>query len=193
MGRPTLAEQLKKAAAEGDLDKVKEIADKLAAKPQKKVTKPKVTRTKKQKVDIIDPEDLDHCEEGDIIETEESHIFRPNNRSRSRTETYIDKDGVQRTRSRVVPFKVIRNRPNKWEDEITADDLYMQKQREKHFKMLEKKGLVHKVKSRDAEKQIKVECIECHKKIKMWQSDLMVNINRFVCDSCLDPNTRRGK
>src|SRR4051812_39658738 len=111
MGRPTLAEQIAKAAAEGNMDKVKELAGKLSpakskpkVKPKPKVKKPKVLSVHEQVQ--VNPKETD------------SFISAARSSNDQRPSKYIDEDGNERVRARIVPFKVIKNRKNTFKDNL---------------------------------------------------------------------------
>jgi len=181
MGRPTLAQQLQKAVAEGDLTKIKNIADKISMQKETKPSKTKPKNKSKIKTEVVDLEDI---RPGDIVEIENDCIFRPGKKE-SKTETYIDKDGVSRTRAKVVPFKVVRNRSNEWVDQPTQTEVALQKKKNKNLDKLPKK-----VRRQPIEK-IKVKCSECRDDKEVWATEVR-NGYLFICEDCLNPHRRRG-
>jgi hypothetical protein len=159
MGRPTIAEQIAKAAASGDLEKVQQ----LAAKMQNK-TKTKKPRVKKQKPE---PEvQIEYKSEDDFIAPAKSGDERRN---------YTDEGGVEHVRMKTVPF-IIKKRKNTWTDDQTEDmdDVEFDKKVRKHNL---------KVKKRESTSKIKVKCIRCNEMKEVWPGEVM-NKN-YSCNDCL--------
>lgn len=181
MGRPTLLDQLAKAVADGDLPLAQSLVKKISNKPKPKVSvKPKTTKKVKTQVIVDDNDDSSRKEEGispanikdpfdDFITTAKS--------SQSESYSYTDEDGNERVRARVVPFKVVKNRKNKWKDDLTeaVSDIEFDKKK-KHLKL----------KKRPDVKKIKVECCRCHKDIEVWPGEVLHE--NWACDKCLVKN-----
>lgn len=164
MGRPTLAEQIAKAAASGDIKKVQELANRLSPKPKSK-TKAKAT---KEKVKVVASDD-----NGDFIAKARSS----DNQAASK---YIDEDGNERVRARVVPFKIVKNRKNKF-----VDDLQEEVEDLKFDKAWQRKVKTKKIKKakRDPVSKIKVKCYECKDMKEVWPGEVMHR--NWICDDCL--------
>lgn len=193
MGRPTLASQLAKAAEAGDLEKVKEIAAKLAAapkpkpKPKSKVKKKtqttQVSKTTKKvraqpETEVVEPPDP-------FAEFTTSAKASDKQNGEGEAFKYLDEDGVERVRARVVPFKVIKNRKNQFKDDLTeaAEDITYDKKKRKKIK-----GKI-KAAPRPKVDKIKVECSRCHKLIEIWPGEVLHK--NWACDSCLTKNRDR--
>ncbi len=190
MGRPTIASQLAKAAAAGDIEKIKELAAKLD-----KQTKPKPKSKSKSKVkakpqvmvyeeEIVEgPELSSPGNEGTRHHTDMDSFITPARRP-TYQEKFLDEDGKERVRMRTVPFKVVKNRKNKWKDDLNEKDPDVEFDRIVH-----KNGPVN-VQHREKVTKVKVRCSRC-KQIKIvWPGE--VSHSNWACDDCLTSNRIKG-
>jgi hypothetical protein len=174
VGRPTLAAQIAKAAAEGNMEKVKELADKLTK--QKVPVKAKAKTNKK----LILPRTVD--DKGEVEEDAPAEDFivtakNPNHREVRRTE-----DGEDRVVARIVPFKVVHNRKNTWADDITeeANDI--------EFDKLVHKNGPRSCKPRPTVTKIEIKCTRCNRTFEVWPGE--IKHKNWACDPCLVSNGR---
>lgn len=191
MARPTLAAQLAKAVELGDMDQIKILSAKLLlsqtkAKPKKK----KVVRTtqkKKQLVVIPDDENIEEIDLGDLESEEEEEVERSETsdfiapaRKPNRQNKYVDEDGKERKRAKVVPFKVQKNRKNTFRDNENeyAADIELDKKLHKH-------GVV-RGDGRQPIKKVKVRCKRCNEVFVVWPGE--VKHKNWACDECLTSN-----
>lgn len=187
MPRPTIVEQIAKAAEAGDLEKVKELSKKLASKEKAK-PKAKAQPQKKQKQTQVE-EEYDIYEEEVTNDDDEANDFivkaqrSSNRRGETESEDFVDEDGEARTRCRKVPFKIVKNRKNKW-----ADNLNEYKEDAELDKKLHKNG-VNRGNGREAIKKIKIKCKQCGNSKVIWPGE--VKHSNWICDDCIIGNIRR--
>jgi hypothetical protein len=184
MGRPTIADQIAKAAAEGNLEKVKELAGKLKApsKPKKKVVKPKDKKIIEVYEDEVNEPKINKNAVG-VGKDTSSFIATARNPNKQRK--VIDEDGQEKIVSKVVPFKIIKNRKNSWKD-----DQKIEKEDIDEYKKVKKKGYKPVKRDRDSVNKIKVKCSRC-KDIKIvWPGE--VTHKNWACDECLTSGRERG-
>jgi hypothetical protein len=186
VGRPTIASQIAKAAQLGDIEKVKELAAKLEIdkKTKSKIkTKAKAKRQTKIKVDeteIYKPDDHEET----VNPFAEFTAPARNDKIRDGTESYTDQDGNERVRSRVVPFKVVKNRKNKFKDDLTEEtaDIEFDKKTHVSTNKIKKTKLQH----RPPTTKVKVRCIRCKELKVVWPGEIMHR--NWACDTCLKNN-----
>lgn len=170
MGRPTLASQISKAAADGDMEKVKELAIRLE-KSENKKQKPKSKNRNKttSEVEVYEEE----VYENDRVYND----FIAPSKSNKKRETPCDGDG--HVHARVVPFKIIKNRKNQWEDDIQqeAADIEFDKLVHKNKKNKKHRSPINK---------IKVKCNRCERIKTVWPGEVLHK--NWACDECLVKN-----
>jgi hypothetical protein len=155
MARPTLAEQIQKAITDGDLEKAKILADRLATKKTK--TKPKkVKNSKKQDTNTNEF----------IIAARDPH----------KKQTYIDEEGNEKTRARIVPLDT-RKKKNTFKDSGVEYSQDIEFDKKVHA------NGIHKGSPRPPVKKVHVRCTRCDKDQVLWPGEIMHD--NFVCDKCL--------
>jgi hypothetical protein len=184
MPRPTIVEQIAKAAEAGDLEKVKELSKKLASKEKTK-PKAKAQPKKKQKQEPEEEYEVYEEEVDDEDEVSEANGFIAKARRSNHYEENSDseEDGEARTRCRKVPFKIVKNRKNKWTDNVNE-----YKEDAELDKKLHKNGVNHGNK-RDSVKKIKIKCKQCGNSKIMWPGE--VKHSNWICDDCIIGSIRR--
>jgi hypothetical protein len=188
MGRPTIAEQIAKAAEEGNLEKVKELSSKLIVKPKSK-PKPKtknkdISKPKKPAagVEVYEDEIIESEEVNPKLNKKNKQDFIVSARDPNKQQKYTNDDGEEKIRARIVPFKVVKNRKNIWKDDKKSEiaDIEFDKKVRKNTKGKTVKS------RRDPINKIKVKCFKC-KEIKLiWPGE--VTHSRWSCDECLTPS-----
>lgn len=173
MARLSLVDQIAAAAAAGDLEKVKELGEKLnqqpKAKPKKKASpKPKPKSKAEDEVEVIDPASL-----------ESDHTVPAKSNQRKNKSTYEDEDN-RRVATR-EPFRP-KKRKNTFVDtqkefvsDINFDKSWYEKTGDSSVK-------------REKVKKIKVICTRC-KEAKTTTSNDFIHVG-WTCDDCLK-NVRR--
>ena len=165
MARPTIAEQIAKAAAEGDLDKVRVLAEKMKPK-----TKNKVVKNKKPKSSIV----YEHVK---AEEPDDNFIVSAKSDKGAKRE-YVDEEGNVRIRMKTVPF-IITKHKNTWED--NSEDLLSDAEFDKKTHINNKK-----ITKRDPIEKINIQCCRCKRFKSMWPGEVL-NKN-YSCDECLIAN-----
>jgi hypothetical protein len=103
-------------------------------------------------------------------------------RDPNKSAVYIDENGIERTRMKVVPFKAVKNRKNTFKDNGVANAA------DADFDAKVHKNGVFRGEGRDPVKKVKIKCIRCNEVKILWPGEIMHR--NFICDECLSKNKR---
>jgi hypothetical protein len=173
LAKLNLADQIAKAAAEGNLEKVKELAEKLKEVKPKAKAKPRKIKPHGEAIEVIDTASLP------------DYVVEAKSKNKKQTISYDGdaEDGEDRTVAQRAPFKPVK-RKNTFQDNLadSAADIEFDKS------WYKKTGDTPS--RREKVKKIKVICSRC-KEAKSTLSNDIIHAS-WVCNDCLS-SLRRSR